>query len=120
MPEGALLRGGESPHTPVGKRTSLCSTWGEKAPGTVKGRLAAIRAFHITSGLPDPFAQLPRVALVVAGLKKRYGTKEAEARDPRDVAMALYAPARRDARTNGGRSPMGGPLPSVFLPPPCL
>ena len=37
---------------------------------------AAIRAFHITSGLPDPFAQLPRVAFVVAGLKKRYGTKE--------------------------------------------
>ena len=53
-----------------------CGVNSDKAPGTVKGRLAAIRAFHITSGLPDPFAQLPRVALVVAGLKKRYGTKE--------------------------------------------
>ena len=47
-----------------------CGVNSEKAPGTVKGRLAAIRAFHITSGLPDPFAQLPRVALVVAGLKR--------------------------------------------------
>ena len=40
-----------------------------KAPETVKTRLAAIRAFH-------PTACLPQVPLTLAGLKKRYGTKE--------------------------------------------
>ncbi|CAE7524776.1 unnamed protein product, partial [Symbiodinium necroappetens] len=53
------------------------SPWrGPAYSASEEGRLAAIRAFHITSGLPDPFSQLPRVALVVAGLKKKYGTKE--------------------------------------------
>ncbi|CAE7605448.1 unnamed protein product [Symbiodinium sp. CCMP2592] len=47
-----------------------------KAPGTVKSRLAAVRAYHLTAGLPDPTANMPKVTLAIAGLKKRYGTKE--------------------------------------------
>ena len=47
-----------------------------KAPGTVKTRLATIRAFHLTSGLPAPIACLPQVPLTLTGLKKRYGNKE--------------------------------------------
>lgn len=53
-----------------------CSTNEEKAPGTIKIRLAAIRSHHRTLGLPDPLANMPRVPLAVAGVKRRYGTKE--------------------------------------------
>ena len=49
---------------------------GDRAPGTVKVRLAAMRSLHLTAGLPDPTAHTPRLSLVLAGLKRRYGTKE--------------------------------------------
>lgn len=49
---------------------------GDRAPGTVKVRLAAVRSLHLTAGLPDPTAHTPRLGLVLAGLKRRYGTKE--------------------------------------------
>ena len=47
-----------------------------KAPGTIKLRLAAIRSMHLTLGYPDPLAHMPRVPLALAGLRRRYGTKE--------------------------------------------
>ena len=47
-----------------------------KAPGTVKLRLAAVRSFHLTMGLPDPTMNMPRIPLALAGVKRRYGTKE--------------------------------------------
>ena len=47
-----------------------------KAPGTVKLRLAAVRSFHLILGLPDPTMNMPRLPLALAGLKRRYGTKE--------------------------------------------
>ena len=53
-----------------------CATNETKAPGTVKLRLAAIRSMHLTLGYPDPLAQMPRVPLALAGLRRRYGTKE--------------------------------------------
>jgi hypothetical protein len=48
----------------------------QRAPGTVKMRLAAIRNRHLSMGFPDPMAFMPRVPLAMAGLKRRYGTKE--------------------------------------------
>ena len=53
-----------------------CASNEKKAPGTIKIRLAAIRSHHSTLGLPDPLANMPRVPLAIAGVKRRYGTKE--------------------------------------------
>ena len=53
-----------------------CSTNEAKAPGTIKLRLAAIRSMRLTLGYPDPLAHMPRVPLALAGLRRRYGTKE--------------------------------------------
>ena len=47
-----------------------------KAPGTVKLRLAAVRSHHLTMGLQDPTMRMPRIPLALAGIKRRYGTKE--------------------------------------------
>ena len=47
-----------------------------KAPGTVKLRLAAVRSHHLTMGLQDPTLRMPRIPLAIAGIKRRYGTKE--------------------------------------------
>ena len=53
-----------------------CSSNEKRAPGTVKLRLAAVRSYHLTLGLPDPTAQMPRIPLALLGIKRRYGTKE--------------------------------------------
>eukprot|EP00438_Fugacium_kawagutii_P005226 Skav210774 [mRNA] locus=scaffold3765:57404:60835:+ [translate_table: standard] len=53
-----------------------CATNEIKAPGTIKLRLAAIRSMHLTLGYPDPLMHMPRVPLALAGLRRRYGTKE--------------------------------------------
>ena len=53
-----------------------CSTNESKAPGTIKLRLAAIRSMHLTLGFPDPLAQMPRIPLAIAGIRRRFGTKE--------------------------------------------
>ena len=47
-----------------------------KAPGRIKLRLAAIRRIHLTLGYPDPLAQMPRVPLAIAGIRRRFGSKE--------------------------------------------
>ena len=52
-----------------------CSVNEQKAPGTVKIRMAAIRSIHLSMGLPDPTAHLPRIPLAMAGIKRRWGTK---------------------------------------------
>ena len=52
-----------------------CSVNEAKAPGTVKIRMAAIRSIHLSMGLPDPTAHLPRIPLAMAGIKRRWGTK---------------------------------------------
>ena len=52
-----------------------CSVNEQKAPGTVKIRMAAIRSVHLSMGLPDPTAHLPRIPLAMAGIKRRWGTK---------------------------------------------
>lgn len=59
-----------------------------KAPVTVKLRLAAVRSFHLTMGLPDPTMSMPRLPLALAGLKRRYGTKER--RKPVTPAMLTW------------------------------
>ena len=53
-----------------------CSVNETKAPGTIKLRLSAIRSMHLTLGYPDPLAHMPRVPLALAGLRRRFGTKE--------------------------------------------
>ena len=52
-----------------------CSVNEQKAPGTVKIRMAAIRSVHLSMGLPDPTAHLSRIPLAMAGIKRRWGTK---------------------------------------------
>ena len=52
-----------------------CSVNEQKAPGTVKIRMAAFRSIHLSMGLPDPTAHLPRIPLAMAGIKRRYRTK---------------------------------------------
>ena len=52
-----------------------CAVNEQKAPGTVKIRMAAIRSIHLSMGLPDPTAHLPRIPLAMAGIKRRWGTK---------------------------------------------
>jgi len=47
-----------------------------KAPATVKVRLAAIRSHHLSLGLPDPFYHMPRLSMALAGLSRRYGRPE--------------------------------------------
>jgi len=47
-----------------------------KAPATVKVRLAAIKSHHLALGLPDPFYHMPRLSMAVAGLSRRYGRPE--------------------------------------------
>jgi hypothetical protein len=42
----------------------------------VKIRIAAIRNHHLVLGLPDPLFHMPRVAMALAGLKRRYGHQE--------------------------------------------
>lgn len=53
-----------------------CATNELKAPGTIKLRLAAIRSIHLTLGYPDPLQQMPRIPLAIAGIRRRFGTKE--------------------------------------------
>ena len=53
-----------------------CATNEAKAPGTIKLRLSAIRSMHLTLGYPEPLAHMPRVPLALAGLKRRFGTRE--------------------------------------------
>ena len=53
-----------------------CASNETKAPGTIKLRLSAIRSMHLTLGYPDPLAHMPRVPLALAGLRRRFGTKE--------------------------------------------
>ena len=43
---------------------------GLRSYNTVKTRLAAIRAEHVTVGLSNPLAQLPRINFVLEGLRK--------------------------------------------------
>jgi len=45
-----------------------------QAPGTVKVRLAVIRSYHLAVDLPDSFLHMPRVAMALAGLKRRRGS----------------------------------------------
>ena len=40
-----------------------CALNEQKAPGTVKIRLAAVRSYHLTLGLPDPTQGMPRIPL---------------------------------------------------------
>eukprot|EP00435_Cladocopium_sp_Y103_P067566 s528_g30.t1 len=59
--------------------TNYQSQWGWWAlfcRRTIKLRLAAIRSMHLTLGYPDPLAHMPRVPLALAGLRRRFGTKE--------------------------------------------
>ena len=53
-----------------------CASNEAKAPGTIKLRLSAIRSMHLTLGYPDPLAHMPRIPLALAGLRRRFGTKE--------------------------------------------
>ena len=53
-----------------------CASNETKAPGTIKLRLSAIRSMHLTLGYPDPLMHMPRVPLALAGLRRRFGTKE--------------------------------------------
>ena len=59
-----------------------------KSPGTVKVRLAAVRSHHLALGLPDPFYHMPRVAMALAGLKRRYG--HVERRHPVTTRMLAW------------------------------
>ena len=70
---------------------------------------------------PRPFCATSQSCLGRGGAEKEVRHERAsETRDTRDVAMALYAPARGNARTSGGRPSMGGPLSRVFLLAPGL
>ena len=43
-----------------------------RAPGTLKLRLAAIRSVHLSLGLDDPLEGRGRIAMALAGLRRRY------------------------------------------------
>ena len=73
-----------------------------KAPGTVKLRLAAVRSHHLTMGLPDPTMNMPRIPLALAGVKRRYGTKER--RKPVTPMMLQWLGERRKAASFGEQS----------------
>jgi hypothetical protein len=77
----------------------------QKAPGTVKSRLAAVRSFHLSAGLPDFLSLMPRLTLVLAGLKKRHGTKER--RMPVTARMLGWL---HQHLTQGGMTPSEGCL----------
>ena len=62
---------------------------GLRSHGTIKMRLAAIRAEHLTVGLPNPLAQFPRIPLVLDGIKRKYPALER--RHPVTPAMLLAA-----------------------------
>jgi hypothetical protein len=64
----------------------------QKAPGTVKIRIAAIRNHHLALGLPDPLFHMPRVAMALVGLKRRYGHQER--RHPVTTKMLAWAKSR--------------------------
>ena len=51
-----------------------CAVNEQRAPGTLKLRLAAVRSIHVTLGLPDPLEGRNRVAMALAGLRRRYKT----------------------------------------------
>ena len=53
-----------------------CASNEAKAPGTIKLRLSAIRSMHLTLGYPDLLMHMPRIPLALAGLRRRFGTKE--------------------------------------------
>ena len=65
-----------------------CSSSVPSAPGTLKLRIASIRNRHVSLGLPDPLAFMPRVPLALEGYKRRYGTRER--RRPVTVAMLKW------------------------------
>ena len=69
-----------------------------KAPGTVKLRLGAIRNHHLALGLPDPLVHMPRVPMALAGLKRRYGTKER--RKPVTTRMLAWIKSRISIETS--------------------
>ena len=50
-----------------------------RAPGTLKLRLAAIRSVHLSLGLDDPLDGRGRIAMALAGLRRRYKTPERRA-----------------------------------------
>ena len=52
----------------------------QRAPGTLKLRLAAIRCVHVSLGLPDPLEGRGRITMALAGLRRRY--REPERRAP--------------------------------------
>ena len=62
------------------------------APGTIKMRLAAIRARHVALGYDNPLETMGRVYLALAGYKERYGRDER--RRPITVAMLRWIRAR--------------------------
>ena len=45
----------------------------ERAPGTIKLRLAAVRSHHLALGLPADLVGRARLPIVLAGLKRRFG-----------------------------------------------
>lgn len=51
-----------------------CSNNEQRAPGTVKLRLSAIRSMHLTLGYT--LAHMPPIPLALAGPKRKFGTKE--------------------------------------------
>ena len=66
------------------------------APGTIKLRLAAIRARHLAYGYKDPLCDMTRVYMAVGGYKKRYGTNTR--RKPVTVSMLKWIRSRLDPR----------------------
>ncbi|CAL1147366.1 unnamed protein product [Cladocopium goreaui] len=59
-----------------------------RAPGTLKLRLAAVRSVHLSLGMEDPLEGRGRVAMALAGLRRRY--KVPERRAPVTPRMLNY------------------------------
>lgn len=92
---------------------------GDRAPGTVKVRLAAVRSLHLTAGLPDPTAHTPRLSLVLAGLKRRYGTKERRRPvTPRMLSWLRAYLLQGSLASHDAALQLGGCGPRLVLPPP--
>ena len=75
-----------------------CAINEQRAPGTLKLRLAAVRSIHVTLGLPNPLEGRNRVAMALAGLRRRYKTPTRRApvtpRNWKSISAALIR-ARR-------------------------
>ena len=92
-----------------------CAVNEQRAPGTLKLRLAAVRSIHVTLGLPDPLEGRNRVAMALAGLRRRYKTPVRRAPVTPRILRLAGGTSPRPCFGPGGSYPLGCLVPGVLL-----